>query len=106
MIGATHPCRTHFFSLRTAYVSVEMRFDLDENSPELYRLRNAYLPAWREFETDQNLQTVFGLALELWSISSALIWNQVIQSLDSESRKDYAHVLLSLAREFLSLIKD
>ncbi len=97
----SHP----FFSLRTAYVSAETRFDLEENAPELDRLRDAYLPAWREFETDANLHTLFGLAQELWAITSSLTWYQAINALDSDSRKDYAHVLPSLAQELMSLIK-
>jgi hypothetical protein len=97
----SHP----FFSLRTAYVSAEIRFGLDEYSPELQRLRDAYLAAWYEYETPENLIAAFGLAEELWAISSALIWRQSILSSTPEEREDYAHVIPSLSKEFLSLIK-
>ena len=97
----SHP----FFSLRTAYVSAEMRFGLDENAPELDQLREAYLPAWRAYETDANLQTVFGLAQELWAISSAFLWYEDIRMMDAEQGKEFVHVLPSLAREFMGLIR-
>jgi hypothetical protein len=97
----SHP----FFSLRTSYVSAEMRFGLDEGSPELHRLRNAYLAAWRDYDTEANLLAAFGLAEELWSISSMLIWRQSVLSSAPDERKDYAHVIPSLSKEFLSLIK-
>ncbi|MBZ0295341.1 MAG: phosphotransferase [Anaerolineae bacterium] len=97
----SHP----FFSLRTAYVSAEVRFQLDENAPELDRLRDAYLPAWLEFETEENLRIIFGVAQELWAISSAITWYQVIQALESENQQEYIHVLPSLAKEFLSFIR-
>jgi hypothetical protein len=97
----SHP----FFSLRTAYVSAEIRFGLDEGSPELQRLRNAYLAAWRDYESEENLPEAFGLAEELWAISSALIWRQTILSSAPDERKDYAHVIPSLSKEFLGLIK-
>lgn len=99
-------CLSHpFFSLRTAYVSAEMRFDLEEYSPELHRLRDAYLPAWREFESEGNLLVAFDLAMELWAISSLLSWHQGISRMDAEYYKNYQHVLPSLAEELLSLIK-
>ena len=100
-ICLSHPC----FSLRTAYVSAEIRFDLDEYSPELHRLRDAYLPVWREFETEENLLAAFDLAMELWAISSMLSWHQGISQMNAKHYEDYKHVLPSLAEELFTLIK-
>jgi hypothetical protein len=97
----SHP----FFSLRTAFVSVENRFGLDEGSPELIRLRNPYLAAWREYETEAHLLEAFGLAEELWVIPTAQNWAQVILASSPETRQDYAHIMPSLAKELLGLIK-
>jgi aminoglycoside phosphotransferase (APT) family kinase protein len=98
----THP----FFSLRTAYVSAEIRFNLEENAPILNRLRDAYLIPWREFESEERLLEAFGLAQELWAISSTINWYATISHLDKSLQPEYAHILPSLAQELLSLIKE
>jgi len=98
----SHP----FFSLRTAYVSAEIRFNLEEGSPELERLRDAYLIAWREYQTEEKLLAAFALAQQLWAISSALIWHQAIANLDETQRGEYAHAIPSLAQEFLAGISE
>lgn len=99
-------CYSHpFFSLRTAYVSAEMRFGLEENSPELYRLREAYLPAWRDYASAEDLEKAFALAMELWAISSLFSWHQQIASLDAETYKDYQHILPSLAQELFDMMQ-
>jgi hypothetical protein len=97
----THP----FFSLRTACVSAENTLNIAEGAPELQRLRDAYLVAWRKFETEARLLEAYGLAEELWSISSALTWHQAIIHLEPTRQADYAHVLPALAQELLELIK-
>jgi hypothetical protein len=97
----THP----FFSLRTAYVSAEMRFNLEEYDPILNRLRDAYLVPWRKFETEARLLEVFGLAMELWAISSMFNWYKEIKSMDETQQKDFVHVIPSLSKELLALIK-
>lgn len=97
----SHP----FFSMRTAYVSAEIRLDLEEYSPQLHRLRDAYLSGWREFGTAEQLLEAFGLAEELWAVSSMLIWYRSITSLDEASQAEFAHVIPSLSQEFMSLIK-
>jgi len=91
----SHP----FFSLRTSYVSVESRFELTEDDPELHRLRDSYLSAWREFATDAQLRNAFTLAQELWSIGSALIWKNVI---DASTAGEFNYVLPSLMREIMT----
>jgi hypothetical protein len=98
----THP----FFSLRTAYVSAEICFNLEENAPILNRLRDAYLVPWRQFETQEWLLEAFGLAQELWAISSSINWHHTISNLDKSLQPDYAHILPSLAQELLSLIEE
>jgi Phosphotransferase enzyme family len=98
----SHP----FFSLRSAYVSAEIRFNLEENAPPLKRLRDAYLASWREFETEARLHEAFGLAQELWAISSMLNWHRTISNLDAALQPEYAHILPGLAQELLAQIKD
>jgi aminoglycoside phosphotransferase (APT) family kinase protein len=98
----SHP----FFSLRTAYVSAEIRLELEDYSPKLHRLRDAYLLGWREFGTEEQLLAAFGLAEELWALSSALIWYRSITSLDEASQAEFVHVIPSLAQEFLSFIRN
>lgn len=97
-------CYAHpFVSLRTAYVSAEIRFGLDEGSPELQRLRNAYLPAWREYAAEDELLAAFALTEELWAIPTALNWQA--QILAAEDREEFAHIMPSLAQEILAAIK-
>jgi hypothetical protein len=88
----SHP----FFSLRTAYVSAEIRFGLEENDPSLVRLRDAYLAAWRDYASETDLRDAFALAQSLWAISSALSWQQVV-----DASTGYDHVLPALMEEFL-----
>ncbi len=99
-------CYSHpFFSLRTVYISAEMRFGLQEYSPELHRLRDVYLPLWRDFESEENLQQAFDLASQLWAVSSLFSWYQSISNLEEETFKEYQHVLPSLAQELFAMIK-
>jgi hypothetical protein len=97
-------CFAHpFVSLRTAYVSAEIRFGLDEGSPELQRLRNAYLAAWRDYAAEDDLLAAFALAEELWAIPTALNWQAQILAVDE--RDEFAHIMPSLAQEILGAVK-
>ena len=96
----SHP----FFSMRTAYVSAEIRFNLEEDAPELNRLRNAYLSAWGDYAPITALQAEFALSKRLWAVGSMLSWSQAIAA--STNPTEYAHVLPSLARELMAANPD
>lgn len=100
--SVSHP----FFSLRTSYVSAEVRLGLEEGSPELNRLRDAYLQPWQHYEPMDRLLEAFTLAVPLWSISSALIWHNVLKNSGSAARQQYDYAIPALAQEFLSLITE
>jgi hypothetical protein len=95
----SHP----FVSVRTAYVSAEIRFGLDEDAPELQRLRNAYLPAWRDYASEEDLLAAFALTEEIWAIPTALNWHA--QILAEDDRTEFLHIMPSLAQEILSAVK-
>jgi aminoglycoside phosphotransferase (APT) family kinase protein len=97
----SHP----FFSLRTAYVSIENRFNLAEGALEFQPLTQAYVRAWREFETEERLTAAAGLAEELRAIGSLLSWYEVVERLEGEEQTKYAHAIPSLAQEFLANLK-
>lgn len=88
-----------FLSLRTSFVSVETRFGLAEDAPELDHLRDAYLTAWDAYAALPDLRTAFGLARRLWAVGSMLSWDAAIAA--SADPTAYAHVLPALARELL-----
>jgi hypothetical protein len=98
----SHP----LFSLRTAFVSIENRFQLAEGAPEFQPLSRAYLTAWRDFGTEARLAEALRLAQELWSIGSLLNWYELVSRLQGEARQKYAYTLPALAQEFLGAIKD
>lgn len=96
----SHP----FFSLRTAFVSIEGRFNLNENDPIFDTFAQAYLNPWRVYESDANLWTAYQLARQLWSISSAIKYKTQLQPLGSE-KEDYVVAVPILLQEFLASLK-
>ncbi len=94
----SHP----FFSLRTAFVSIENTLHFEESSPQFARLCDAYLEPWTEYGSHKELIELFDLASCLSPISSALAWNRVVSSLDPSYRDDYANAIPSLLKEYLS----
>jgi hypothetical protein len=95
---AAHP----FFSLRTAFVSVEMSLGLDEGSDGFERLRDAYLEPWTRDESPTNLRAAFRLALPLAAVCGALAWQRAVSSLAEPFKEQYAEPVPSLLQEFLS----
>jgi hypothetical protein len=95
--SVTHP----FFSLRTAFVSVENTFDLEEDAPQFTKLADAYLEPWEMIEDRPKLREGFDLARRLWSISSAFRWHLEVTSLPAEKREPYAAAVPSLLHEYL-----
>lgn len=97
----THP----FFSLRTAFVSIEGRFNLEEKDPVFDTFAAAYLRPWQAFETTDNLWEAYRLARCLWSISSAIKYKTQIQLLSLETTADFADYGIAvpiLLQEFLA----
>ena len=97
--SASHP----FFSLRTAFVSIENTLQFDEDAPEFERLRDAYLEPWTQYASRENLLGTFDLARRVSPISSALVWYHVVSSLEEPLRENYAGAIPSLLQEFLSI---
>ena len=94
----THP----FFSLRTAFVSIETTLGLPPDAPELTRLRDAYVEPWSVRGASRNeLRDTLTLALRVAPLSKALIWNRAVSLLPTPLRSEYAHAVPGLLREFL-----
>lgn len=92
--SASHP----FFSLRTAFVSLEFSLQIEEGAPEFSRLRDAYLEPWTRYASSGELLTAFDLAQRLSPLISALSWHDAVSP---AAREDYAHAVPSLLHEFL-----
>ena len=97
----SHP----FFSLRTAFVSVEYTFGLEEDHPIFEKLAAVYLDAWSDYESMENLLQAFALARRLWAISSAIKYWTIFGRLES-SRAEYETAVPGLMKEFLGLNQD
>ena len=96
--SVSHP----FFSLRTAFISVENTFGLEEDHPIFEILAAAYLDAWSDFESKENLWQAFALAKRLWAISSAVKYWTIFGQLQSY-REEYKTAVPGLLKEFLGL---
>ncbi|MEM7034175.1 MAG: phosphotransferase [Chloroflexota bacterium] len=92
----SHP----FFSLRTAFVSVENTFGLVEDDAFFENLADAYLKPWSRFETQANLRTTYDLARRLWSISSAIKY-QTLLGFAPPLQEEYKGAVPALLQEFL-----
>ncbi|MEM7116359.1 MAG: phosphotransferase [Chloroflexota bacterium] len=93
----SHP----FFSLRTAFVSIESRFNLDERDPIFDTFAASYLKPWETYESKENLWQAYRLARPLWSISSAIKYKTILAPYPA-ARADYAIAVPSLLQEFLA----
>lgn len=98
--SVSHP----FFSLRTAFVSLENTLQIEEGAPEISRLRDAYLEPWTRYASPGELLTTFDLAQRLSPFISALSWYQSVSLLEPSLKKDYAHAVPSLLQEFLGAV--
>jgi hypothetical protein len=95
----SHP----FFSLRTAFISIENNFGLDEWHPAFDQLSRVYLEPWRKYQTERNLLAAFKLARQLWAISSAIKYKTMLSQMPS-FRSEYSGAIPSLLIEFLDAI--
>lgn len=92
----THP----FFSLRTAFVSMENTFGYEENDPRLDDFARDYLVPWQKFESQERLWNAYQIARRLWAIPSTLQWKFVMSQLPGV-RRERAHVVPALLQELL-----
>lgn len=92
-----------FCSLRTAMVSMEFRFQLDENDPELDRLRSIYLNEWTHLAPLADLQALERKIRPLASLTSALSWQTSLSCARPEEAAPYAHAVPALVAEFQEL---
>jgi hypothetical protein len=95
----THP----FFSMRTAFVSLENTLKIEENSAWHDRLIHAYLEPWTEWATHLELVDLFRIAQKVSPLCSALSWQRSLSDLSSEERDPYGEAIPSLLRELLDL---
>jgi len=95
----SHP----FFSLRTAFISIEYTFGLDELHPAFDQLSQVYLQPWRKYQPERNLLAAFKLARQLWAISSAIKYKTMLSQMPS-FRSEYSGAIPSLLIEFLDAI--
>jgi len=97
--SVSHP----FFSLRSAFVSVEFSLQMEEGAPEFDRLRDAYLEPWTRFGPPAMLRSTFALAARLSPLCSALSWNHAISAVDRSLVAEYVSAVPSLFQEYLDL---
>jgi len=96
-------CVAHpFFSLRTAFVSIEISLGLEEGATAFERLRDCYLEPWTRYESPANLRAAFTLARPLAAVCGALAWQRVVSSLAEPFKQQYTAPVPSLLQEFLS----
>ncbi|MGC4044066.1 MAG: phosphotransferase [Armatimonas sp.] len=92
-----------FASLRTVMVSVEIRFQLEEDDPELDRLRAIYLNEWTHLAPLEDLQALEKKVRPLASLNSALSWQTSLSCATPEEAAPFAHAVPSLIEEFHEL---
>ena len=92
----SHP----FFSLRTAFVSVENHFGLAENDPVLDALAREYLGAWTVVAGPAATARAYTLARRLWALNTLAKVRFLRRELGPAAIKPA--VLPSLLREFLA----
>lgn len=95
----THP----FFSMRTTLVSLEIRFELEQDDPYLDHLRDIYLEAWAEYESPERLLEAYALSRRLVPLTAALRWYTALQSCGDMASSGFAYAVPALMQEFLEL---
>jgi hypothetical protein len=100
--GVGHP----FMSLRTAFVSVENTFGLDEEDPSFNDLRDAYLTPWRSIAAGADLRKVFDLARRIWAIPGALRWASALRAGPPDEFEKYVFAVPSLLAELLAALEE
>ncbi len=89
-----------FFSLRTAFISIEYTFGLDEQDPIFDQLAQDYLQPWTALETVDNVTAAFKLAQRLWALSTAVKYKTLLRHQEA-LRDEYASAVPGLLQEFL-----
>lgn len=100
--GLTHP----FFSLRTAFVSLENSLGLEENDPIFDRLSDYYLNHWARWDRLEVLRRAYLVSRPLASINAAVRWRCAIDDLDRSDQAQYQSVVPSLLSEVLMGLRD
>jgi hypothetical protein len=98
--GLTHP----FFSLRTAFVSMENSLGFEEDDPIFDRLSDHYLQEWVEWGTLPILQRAYQMSKPLASINAAVRWQAAIDDLHPADRTPYQSHVPSLLGEVLTYL--
>lgn len=102
----SHP----FFSLRTAFISVENTFDLPETrwdtSEDFIQLAEAYLEPWQRFETPQRLRTAWRMSIQLSPLTSIFSWQRALLAASPTQQIEYAQVIPDLVCEWLATLSD
>jgi hypothetical protein len=96
--GLTHP----FFSLRTAFVSLENSLGFEEEDPVFGRLSEHYLQSWLDWGSKEVLQRAYQVSRPLASINAAVRWQFIIDNLDKDLQKDYKLHVPSLLHEVVT----
>jgi hypothetical protein len=96
--GLTHP----FFSLRTAFVSLENSLGFEEDDPIFTRLSDHYLKGWVDWGTMPVLRRAYQCSKPLASINAAVRWQAAIDDLDPADRTPYQTHVPSLLAEVLA----
>jgi hypothetical protein len=92
-------CITHpFVTLLTIRRSLENRFDLAEDAPEMLALRDLYLASWQEYGSLDELRQASELAYHIGAVIRALTWQQAMS--DGPIPADFAHAIPAWLQEF------
>lgn len=94
-------CITHpFVTLLTIRRSLENRFDLAEDAPEMLALRDLYLATWQEYGSLAELRQATELAYRVGMVIRALTWYQAMS--DGPIAAEFAHAIPAWLQEFAS----
>jgi hypothetical protein len=93
----SHP----FFSLRTAWVSLENTFGLEPGAPEFAALLDAYLEPWQRFASHTELLRLAARAARLAPLLAALAWQRALSAAPAAYQADYHYAIPRLLHEFL-----
>jgi hypothetical protein len=95
-----------FFSLRTAWVSLENRLGWVERDPRFRPLEADYLGPWISLKSERAARSAFRIASHLWAAGSLLSWWQSLSRLSPPAFEPYRDVLPSLARELTQGVEE
>lgn len=92
----SHP----FTCMRTVLVSVNNRFELNDDEEKLKPFIEAYLKPWQAYASTDELMDIFQGVRKTWALVTFLSWKRGLTNLTDDRGKPYHYALPALLREF------